>query len=221
MSVYRRLRKCDDVIRRAHVSRSRGQQATAPRDHCWGASSQLVSPLEGVRSNPSVPSKADHRLPRGFWISTGQGALASGCCKTFGMLPAKQQRHQCSARQHTIEGGSVRPRENTDGAPHQCSRADSRSLRGISTGHSSPVKPNLVPDCNLQRRHRNRLVQHCPRWRAVDVTPYPRAVVKGVRVPILVKINQHPDVLLLCPLHHLVDAVEIFFRVDPWPLDAQ
>ena len=28
------FRMCDDVIRRAHVSRSRGQQATAPRGHC-------------------------------------------------------------------------------------------------------------------------------------------------------------------------------------------
>ena len=45
----------DDIIRRAHVSRSRGQQATASRGHCG----LLRSPLRrlrrgGGRSNPSV-----------------------------------------------------------------------------------------------------------------------------------------------------------------------
>ena len=42
-----------------------------------------------------------------------------------------------SARQHKQKVASrLLPRENTDGvgAPHQCSRADSRLLRGISTG---------------------------------------------------------------------------------------
>ena len=66
-----------------------------------------------------------------------------------------------------MEGSRVPPRENNDGEnndgvlrPHQCSRADSRLLRGISTGLDRDGSSRGFDEARVQRKLFVKIVCH-------------------------------------------------------------
>ena len=80
-----------------------------------------------------VPGKCNS-ITSAYAEASSRSAAAPSCSKDFAMAasalgPLKQRRHQYSARQHKQKASRLPPRENNDGVPHQCSRADSRLLR--------------------------------------------------------------------------------------------
>ena len=94
------------------------------------------------------------------------------------------------------EGGRLPPRENIDGVPHQCSRADSRLLRGISTGECAVALTTLSPALP------NRFLQlpwwegcTLDEWRSWRVLACVRRVQRAWQVPKAAKPHPTDDLL--------------------------
>ena len=95
-----------------------------------------------------------------------------------------------------LKVAGCRPRENIDGVPHQCSRADSRLLRGISTGECAVALTTLSPALP------NRFLQlpwwegcTLDEWRSWRVLACVRRVQRAWQVPKAAK--PHPTDALL------------------------